>query len=67
MQSGKKHGMQTMNDGLFQLYTNREIAAEEALRVTHDPAEFQRMCGITPTEDLELGSADKSQRPALKR
>jgi twitching motility protein PilT len=66
MQSGKKHGMQTMNDALFQLYTNREIALEEALRVTHDPAEFQRMCGITPAEE-EFGSADKPQRPALRR
>ena len=67
MQSGKKHGMQTMNDALFQLYTNREIAVDEALRVTHDPVEFQRMCGITPTEDLDLGTPDKPQRPALKR
>jgi twitching motility protein PilT len=66
MQSGKKHGMQTMNDALFQHYTNRDILLEEALRVTHDPVEFQRMCGITPAED-EFGSADKPQRPALKR
>ena len=66
MQSGKKHGMQTMNDALFQLYTNREIALDEAIRVTHDPIEFQRMCGITPAEE-EFGSADKPQRPALNK
>src|SRR3979490_793419 len=29
MQSGKKFGMQTMNDALFQLYTAREVAQEE--------------------------------------
>ena len=66
MQSGKKHGMQTMNDALYQHYTNRDITLEEALRVTHDPIEFQRMVGITPVEE-DFGTADKSQRPALKR
>ncbi|MGH7531830.1 MAG: type IV pilus twitching motility protein PilT, partial [Gemmatimonadales bacterium] len=66
MQSGKKHGMQTMNDALYQHYTNRDITLEEALRVTHDPVEFQRMVGITPVEE-DFGTADKPQRPALKR
>ena len=66
MQSGKKHGMQTINDALYQHYTNRDITLEEALRVTHDPIEFQRMVGITPVEE-DFGTADKSQRPALKR
>lgn len=66
MQSGKKHGMQTMNDALYQHYTNRDITLEEALRVTHDPIEFQRMVGITPVEE-DFGTADKSQRPAPKR
>ncbi|HEV2290435.1 MAG TPA: type IV pilus twitching motility protein PilT [Gemmatimonadales bacterium] len=66
MQSGKKHGMQTMNDALYQHYTNRDITLEEALRVTHDPVEFQRMVGITPAEE-DFGTADKPQRPALKR
>ena len=37
MQSGKKYGMQTMNDALYQLYMNREVAQEECLRVSHDP------------------------------
>ena len=27
LQSGKKHGMQTMNDSLFQLHTSREVHA----------------------------------------
>ncbi|MFW6206684.1 MAG: type IV pilus twitching motility protein PilT [Gemmatimonadota bacterium] len=45
LQSGKKHGMQTMNDSLHQLYIQREIDLEEALRVSSDPNELQRMMG----------------------
>jgi twitching motility protein PilT len=45
MQSGKKFGMQTLNDALYQLYVQREVALEECLRVTSDPAEFKRMVG----------------------
>jgi twitching motility protein PilT len=63
MQSGKKFGMQTMNDSLFQLYTAREVAQEECERVSHDPKEFLRMIGVTPLEDQEMGSADRSQPP----
>jgi twitching motility protein PilT len=62
MQSGKKFGMQTMNDALFQLYTGREVSQEECERVSHDPKEFLRMIGITPMEDQEVGSADRSQQ-----
>jgi twitching motility protein PilT len=58
MQSGKKHGMQTMNDSLFQLYTAREVAQEECERVSHDPKEFLRMIGVTPMEDQEMGSVN---------
>jgi twitching motility protein PilT len=60
MQSGKKHGMQTMNDSLFQLYTNREVVQEECERVSHDPKEFLRMIGVTPMEDQEIGTANGS-------
>src|ERR671918_788999 len=35
MQSGKKWGMQTMNDALYQLYMSREVTLEECLRVSH--------------------------------
>jgi len=45
IQSGKKHGMQTLNDALYQLYMQREIELEEALRVSGDPNELQRMLG----------------------
>jgi twitching motility protein PilT len=62
MQSGKKFGMQTMNDALFQLYTAREVSQEECERVSHDPKEFLRMIGITPMEDQEMGSADRAQQ-----
>jgi twitching motility protein PilT len=60
MQSGKKHGMQTMNDSLFQLYTAREVVQEECERVSHDPKEFLRMIGVTPMEDQEMGTANGS-------
>jgi twitching motility protein PilT len=56
MQAGKKHGMQTMNDSLYQLYTNREVNQEECERVSHDPKEFLRMIGVTPMEDQDFAS-----------
>jgi twitching motility protein PilT len=62
MQSGKKFGMQTMNDALFQLYTAREVSQEECERVSHDPKEFLRMIGITPMEDQEMGSTERPQQ-----
>src|SRR5712671_728163 len=45
MQSGKKFGMQTMNDALYALYMNREVTEEDCLRSSHDPNEFLRMIG----------------------
>jgi twitching motility protein PilT len=56
MQSGKKHGMQTLNDALYQLYLSREVTEDECLRVSGDPNEFLRMIGRTPVE--EATSAD---------
>jgi len=46
MQSGKKHGMQTMNDALYQLYMSREVAWDECVRASSDPVELARMCGM---------------------
>jgi twitching motility protein PilT len=46
MQSGKKFGMQTMNDALYQLYMSREVAWEEVIRASVDPVELARMCGM---------------------
>jgi twitching motility protein PilT len=54
MQAGKKHGMQTMIDALYQLYMNREITREEALRVAPNQAEFLRAIGETPVEEQTL-------------
>ncbi|MFL5606131.1 MAG: type IV pilus twitching motility protein PilT [Gemmatimonadaceae bacterium] len=51
MQSGKKFGMQTMNDALYNLYMNREVALDECLRSSHDPNEFLRMIGQNPEDD----------------
>jgi twitching motility protein PilT len=57
LQSGKKFGMQTMNDSLYSLYMNREVAQEECLRVSPDPNEFLRMIGEKPMEEQEIGAA----------
>jgi twitching motility protein PilT len=52
MQSGKKFGMQTLNDALYQLYVSREVAEDECLRVSGDPNEFLRMIGKAPGDDV---------------
>jgi twitching motility protein PilT len=66
MQAGKKFGMQTLNDALYQLYMAREVAADECLRVSGDPTEFQRMIGQLPTEDDGSGKP-ASAKPATAR
>jgi twitching motility protein PilT len=45
MQAGKKHGMQTLNDSLYQLYMQREVLLDDCLKASSDPAEFLRMIG----------------------
>jgi len=45
MQAGKKHGMQTLNDSLYQLYMQREVTLEDCLKASSDPAELGRMVG----------------------
>ncbi|NNF26440.1 MAG: type IV pilus twitching motility protein PilT [Gemmatimonadetes bacterium] len=45
MQAGKKHGMQTMNDSLAQLYLNGEVTLEDALKRSGDPSELLRAVG----------------------
>ncbi len=51
MQSGKKFGMQTMNDALYGLYMNRDVLLEDCLRASHDQNEFLRMIGQSPEDD----------------
>jgi twitching motility protein PilT len=56
MQAGKKHGMQTMNDALYQLYMSREVSKDECLRVSPNPNEFLRSIGETPMEEQAIAS-----------
>jgi twitching motility protein PilT len=51
MQAGKKFGMQTLNDALYNLYMSREVTSDECLRVSSDPSEFLRMIGQTDGMD----------------
>ena len=64
MQSGKKYGMQTMNDALYNLYMSKAVALEEVLRASHDQAELTRMIGISPDGD---GAGKGSPAMAGKR
>src|SRR4051794_23118358 len=57
MQSGKKFGMQTLNDALYALYMNKEITSEEALKVTSSPDEFLRMIGKEVVGDEKISAA----------
>src|SRR5215207_7184059 len=68
MQSGKKYGMQTLNDALYQLYMSREVSDEECLRVSGDPNEFLRMIGRMPLDDGNSGngSGEKPLTGGLK-
>ncbi|MFQ6046063.1 MAG: type IV pilus twitching motility protein PilT [Gemmatimonadales bacterium] len=60
MQAGKKHGMQTLNDSLYQLYMSREVTLEECLRVAPEQNEFLRMIG----EDVP-GEGDAQAKKAV--
>jgi len=51
MQSGKKFGMQTMNDALYQLYVTKQVTQDDVLRASSDQGELMRMMGMTPAED----------------
>jgi twitching motility protein PilT len=64
MQSGKKHGMQTLNDALYQLYVAREVTEEECMRVTSDQPEFMRMIGRKAADEEENGAPSKGARLA---
>jgi twitching motility protein PilT len=57
MQAGKKYGMQTLNDALYQLYMGREVTKDECLRVTSKPNDFLRSIGEAPPEDKETPAA----------
>ena len=59
MQAGKKFGMQTLNDSLYNLYMSREVVLDECLRVSGDQNEFLRMIGEAPLDDGASGEAPR--------
>ncbi|HTL06558.1 MAG TPA: type IV pilus twitching motility protein PilT [Gemmatimonadales bacterium] len=66
LQSGKKYGMQTMADSLYQLYMNRDTTKEECLRVAGDANEFLRMVGEKPMEEQAIATIQKTASPARR-
>ncbi len=63
MQAGKKHGMQTLTDSLYQLYMGREVSLDECLRVAPDQNEFLRAVGEPlPGEEQPSGKAGGRRR-----
>jgi len=67
LQSGKKHGMQTMSDALYQLYMNREVSKDECLRAASDINEFLRAIGEKPLEEQSIATMDKAGATASRR
>jgi twitching motility protein PilT len=72
MQSGKKYGMQTMNDALYTLYMSREVAWEEVIRASSDPVELARMCnmqidGMDGPDEPKKAAAGGGKPLGLKR
>ncbi|MEK7668942.1 MAG: type IV pilus twitching motility protein PilT [Gemmatimonadota bacterium] len=69
MQSGKKFGMQTLNDSLYQLYMNREVTLDDCLRSTSEPADFLRMVGepVPGEEEKAVAPKDRPLTGGLKR
>ena len=70
MQAGKKFGMQTLNDALYQLYIGRVVSADECVRSSGDPNEFLRMIGKSPTDEQHgaqstNGTPGKGERPLV--
>jgi twitching motility protein PilT len=67
MQSGKKHGMQTLNDSLYALYQSREVSEEECLRVSSDPVEFLRMIGKSVVDEGPSATGSKGSVAGTRR
>ncbi len=62
MQAGKKHGMQTLTDSLYQLYMGRNVTLEECLRVVPDQNEFLRAIGEDVPDGKGAGKAMAGKR-----
>jgi twitching motility protein PilT len=67
MQAGKKHGMQTLNDALYQLYMQRDVTKEECLRVSSDANEFLRMIGEAPADDKDIAASPSAAAKVAAR
>jgi twitching motility protein PilT len=66
LQAGKKFGMQTMADALYQAYVQRLVSKEECLRVASDRNEFLRMIGEKPMEEQAIQAMDKAPAGARR-
>ncbi len=62
MQAGKKHGMQTLTDALYQLYMTRQVSMDECLRVAPDQNEFLRAIGEPVPGEERAGAKPAASR-----
>ncbi len=67
LQAGKKYGMQTLNDALYQLYVQRLVAKEECLRVSADRNEFLRMIGEKPMDEQAIETMNSAPAARARR
>jgi twitching motility protein PilT len=67
MQAGKKFGMQTMNDSLYQAYIQRLVTKDECLRAAPDKNEFLRMIGEKPMEEQAIQQVETRQAAGGRR
>ena len=67
MQSGKKYGMQTMNDALYQAYVQRLVTKDECVRAAPDKNEFLRMIGEKPIEEQAIQQVETRQAAGGRR
>ena len=67
MQSGKKFGMQTLNDALYALCMSKEITLDEAVKVTSSPDELLRMLGKEPNQDEKTPPAHRPMTGGMGR
>ena len=67
MQAGKKYGMQTMNDALYQAYVQRMVTKDECLRAAPEKNEFLRMIGEKPIEEQAIQQVETRQAAGGRR
>jgi twitching motility protein PilT len=58
IQAGSRYGMRTMNQSLYELYLRDQVHLEDALRISPDPDELQRMIrsSIAGMKESVMGS-----------